>query len=572
MKQILFLAALAGLTSSCHAQNALAPAPVAMPMAAPPETEATLYSTMPSMRANRAELAMDGDQNSYYKTVYGMGDGDDFTVLFSRPLPVRSMTITTGNADGDNLLTKGYVEVSTDGKTYKRAATFDSKGVATGNLNNQAIMALRIKINAGTGLASLIIREITLDSPTKISHVQWGAGRPFEGNEVPANLKVWAAKADKQMMEFWPEMEAVLYTDNFITPNKVNIFYRTGPNVTGVAATGGGEMTVNTAWAGAHPDDTGLTVHEVAHVVQAMSAYNPVWLIEGTADYLRWVKFEPQNFTYNITDKSNYNDSYRTTGAFLAWCELHYDSRLVTKLNADTRFGRYTPEKWKEYTGKDAPTLWQEFLAAYKADPKGVITPPVALADRPRELPVVAPNSSVAVDLSKTFNALGFVKAGSVFGADKGFDGGGAAFSSQDVGAMVTSKNVNFKLGTPGVNNIVTANGATVNLPSGKYASLWMLGAAVEGGQRAQEFVVNYADGTKQTLVQNFSDWYAPQSFPGETRAIKTEGRVMMDGTNDPRSFSMYSYGFALDANKTVQSLTLPNNPNVKIAGISLAK
>ena len=525
------------------------------------------------MRANRPQLAMDGDQNSYFKTVYGMGDGDDFTVLFSRPLPVRSMNITTGNTEGDNLLTKGYVEVSTDGKTYKRAASFDAKGVASGNLNGQAILALRIKVNQGAGLSSLIIREITLDSPTKISNVQWGAGRPFEGNEVPANLRVWADKADKQMMEFWPDMEAMLYTDNFITPNKVNIFYRTGPNVTGVAATGGGEMTVNTAWASAHPDDTGLTVHEVAHVVQAMSAYNPVWLIEGTADYLRWVKFEPQNFTYNINpEKSNYNDSYRTTAAFLAWVELHYDSRLVSKLNADTRFGRYTPEKWKEYTGKDAPTLWQEFLAAYKADPKGVIAPPVALADRPRVLPVVAPNSSVSVDLSKAFNAIGIVREGATFGADKGFDDGGAAFSAKDVGATVATKNVNFKIGTPGANNIVAANGATLSLPTGKFGSLWMLGAATEGGQRAQEFTVTYSDGSKQTLVQNFSDWYAPQSFPGESRAVKTESRVMMDGTRDPRPFSMYSYGFALDANKTVQSLTLPDNQNVKIAGISLAK
>ena len=379
MKHLLFLVALAGLTSSCRAQNAATSAN------APAQTEATLYSTMPSLDAHRPEMAMDGDQNSYFKSVYGMSDGDDFTVMFSRPLPIGAMRISTGNPDGDNLLTKGYVEVSGDGKTYKRAATFDATGVASGNLSNQNIAALRIKVNPGSGLSSLMIREITLDSPTKVTYVHWGAGRAFSDYSIAPDLKTWADKADMQMDESWADTAALLYTDKFITPNKVNVIYRSGPDVTPVAATGGGVMTVNVAWARAHPDDTGLTVHEVAHVIQAMSAYDPVWLIEGTADYIRWVKFEPQNFTYNINpEKSNYNDSYRTTAAFLAWCELHYDSRLVSKLNADTRFGRYTPAKWKEYTGKDAPTLWQEFLVAYKADPKGVITPVLDAADRPR--------------------------------------------------------------------------------------------------------------------------------------------------------------------------------------------
>ena len=518
-------------------------------------------------------MAMDGDQNSYFKSVYGMSDGDDFTVLFSRPLPIGAMRISTGNTEGDNLLTKGYVEVSSDGKTYKRAATFDAGGVASGNLNNQNIAALRIKVNPGSGLSSLMIREITLDSPTKISYIGWGAGRPFAGNQVPADLVAWADKADKQMQESWGDTAALLYSPGFITPNKVNIFYRGGPDVTPVAANGGGVMTVNVAWARAHPDDTPLTVHEVAHSVQAMSAYNPVWLVEGIADYIRWVEFEPQNFKVQINaDTANYDNSYRTTAAFLAWCEMNYDSRLVTKLNDDVRFGNYKPENWKKYTGKDVETLWREFITAYRADPVGIITPVLDAADRPRVLPVVAPNSSVTVNLAPFYNTLGIVRPGATFGADTGFDDGGAAFSATDVPTSLNTKNVRFALGAPGTNNIVSAQGNVVPLPAGKFASLWMLGAATEGGQRGQEFVVNYSDGSQQVFAQNLSDWYAPQEFPGESRAVKTQGRVMADGTSDPRPFSLYSYGFTLDPSKTVKSLTLPNNPNVKIAGVSLAK
>ena len=573
MKHSLFLVALFGIAANASCQAQTAPAPMAAAMPVPAETEATIYSTLPSLKVHRPEMALDGDQNTYFKSVYGMSEGDDYTVLFSRPLPLNTMRVTTGDLDGDNLLTKGFVEVSTDGKTYKRAASFDAKGVASGDLKGERIAALRIKVNPGTGLATLLLREITLDSPTKISYIGWGAGRPFSDYSAAPDLKAWSEKADRQMEESWADTAAILYTPGFITPNKVNVVFRAGPDVTPVAANGGGVMTVNVAWARAHPEDTPLTVHEVTHTVQSMSAYNPVWLIEGISDYIRWTQFEPQNFKVQINPATaNYTDSYRTTGAFLRWCELHYDARLVTKLNNDVRFGNYTPEKWKDYTGKDVGVLWQEFLTAYKADPVGIITPVLDAADQPRELPVVAPGSSVAVDLSKSYNLIGVVKDGATFGADTGFDGGGAAFSSKDVGPMVETKNVMFKVGAPGANNVIAAKGETIALPAGNFGSLWLLGAATEGGQRAQQFTVNYSDGSKQVFAQNMSDWYAPQSFPGESRAVKSESRVMADGTADGRPFSMYSYGFKLDANKTVQSLTLPNNPYVKIAGVSLAK
>ena len=176
------------------------------------------------------------------------------------------------------------------------------------------------------------------------------------------------------------------------------------------------------------------------------------------------------------------------------------------------------------------------------------------------------------MNLAPFYNALGIVRAGATFGADTGFDGGGAAFSATDVPASISTKNVRFALGAPGANNIVAAKGNTIPLPAGQFASLWLLGAATEGGQRGQQFTVNYSDGSQQVFAQNVSDWYAPQEFPGESRAVKTQSRVMANGASDARPFSLYSYGFALDPNKTVKSLVLPDNANVKIAGVSLAK
>src|SRR5262249_55004704 len=119
--------------------------------------------------------------------------------------------------------------------------------------------------------------------------------------------------------------------------------------------------------------------------------------------------------------------------------------------------------------------------------------------------------------------------------------------------------------------NTVACRGEVVALPAGSYASLWLLGAAVEGDQRAQTFTLTYADGTTEPLSQNLSDWYTPQRFPGESRAGPMACRHVANGAKDARTFYVYSYGFPLKSEKTVRSLTLPDNVNVKILAITLA-
>lgn len=542
------------------------------PKAAPAPVEALIYSTMPSTAAHRPEMAMDGDPGTYFKSVYGMDDGDDFLVLLSRAVPIQSLRITTGDSEGQDTLSDAFVETSPDAVHYTKAAEFNAKGVAAAALHNAPVAALRIRLDKGKGVPSLLVREITINSTTPIAHVQIGPGRGFYDISQAPDLAVWAQKAEAQMEEFWPDTAALLYSNGFITPNMVNVVYKTGPGVTGVAATGGGVMTVNSAWCRQHPEDTGLTVHEMAHVIQAMSSYDPVWLIEGVADYIRWVRFEPQNFQYGINPKkSTYHDAYRTTAAFLAYCELHYDSRLVTKLNDAIRFGNYNNGLFLKYCGKDVDALWAEFLTAYEADPKGVLTTPLAAADRPRVLPDVHAGTT-PVDLSAAFNSVGIVKDGATFGLTEGVDAGGAAYSASLLGASPTWKTVPFSLGPAGAADLVTARGQVVALPAGRYGSLWLLGAAVEGSQRAQIFHVTYTDGTTQDLVQNLSDWFQPQGFVGEGRAVKMPYRNMANGARDARTFYVYGYGFPLDPTKTVQSLTLPVNENVKLLAATLAR
>jgi len=524
--------------------------------------EALLYSTMASTFANRPEFAMDGDPTTSFRSYGDMGDGDDFMVILSAPIPVRSILVSTGDGSKERL-TNGILETSNDGSSFSQSASFQDDGTAVARDIKTPVKAIRIRLKRGSSVPHLDISEIKIDSPVAISHVQEGPGRGFVDISQAPDLADWAARAESQMESFWADTDAMLYTDKFIPPNAVNVVYRTGPRVTGVAATGGGVMTVNSAYARRFPKDTGLTVHETTHVVQ--SGGSPGWLIEAVADYVRWIKFEPQNFTFSIDPaRATPHDPYRTGAAFLGWIALHYDSRIVTKLNEATRFGNYQDGLFEKYCGKPIDVLWKEFLIAYQTDRAHLFTLPLPPAMQPRDVPTVSGSST---DVALPFDGVGIVADGATFGS--GFDGEGAAYSGALLQSPVVSHGVKFSLQAPGSKNILSSIGQSIAL-SGTHKSVWLLAAAENGPYRNQELTVTYADGTTDKLHQNFSDWFQPESFPGEVIAATTAYRDMADGSRDNRAFNVYAYGFPLQA-KEVKSITLPQESGIRILALELA-
>jgi hypothetical protein len=149
-----------------------------------------------------------------------------------------------------------------------------------------------------------------------------------------------------------------------------------------------------------------------------------------------------------------------------------------------------------------------------------------------------------------------------------GMDGGGYAYSGTLLGRSVSWAGVNFALGAPGALDAVTST--TVALPAGNYSKLFMLATAVNGGQPGQTFIVTYSDGTTSTLTQSLSDWFTLQNYPGESIARTEDYRLNPDGSVDNETFYLYGYSFAIDAAKTVKSLTLPNNVSVVVLAVSL--
>jgi predicted alpha-1,2-mannosidase len=194
-------------------------------------------------------------------------------------------------------------------------------------------------------------------------------------------LKDWAeAKLAPMLAEWYPRIAAMLPSEGFSAPARCTLIIRP---MNGVAYTSGATINVSEKWIKdkINGEALGSIVHESVHVVQHFGEFGyteraPGWLVEGSADYIRWFKYEPQSHGADMVymrqagENFGYNDGYRATANFLNWVTEKYDQNIVAQLNAAMREGKYDDSLWKEYTGKTAQELggqWKEEIKTQRA-------------------------------------------------------------------------------------------------------------------------------------------------------------------------------------------------------------
>ncbi|MGV3661883.1 MAG: DUF6528 family protein [Prosthecobacter sp.] len=200
---------------------------------------------------------------------------------------------------------------------------------------------------------------------TKISSAN--ATALVDTNDTP-DLKDWGNKAGTLCVEWFPKIAALLPSEGFTAPKEVTLFF--DPKMEGVAHASGARIAIAAGWVRAHPDDFGMVVHELTHVVQSYPPGAPVWLMEGVADYIRIVHYEPKAPRPQIDPaKASHKDAYKTTGMFLEWVEKNHDAGFVARVNAALRQGKYDDALWSKWTGKSVDELWKLFTQTLPAVP-----------------------------------------------------------------------------------------------------------------------------------------------------------------------------------------------------------
>jgi len=132
----------------------------------------------------------------------------------------------------------------------------------------------------------------------------------------------------------------------------------------------------------------------------------------------------------------------------------------------------------------------------------------------------------------------------------------------------------------------VQANGRTIDLQSGDFSKLLMIGAGANGNQIDPEFTLKFTDGSTATWTQSLSDWRNNKSAdnpPPSGTELASTGEALVAATNvinhfgnqagsasKPARAYVYGYSYDIPAGKTLESITLPNTSNVGILGMAL--
>jgi hypothetical protein len=186
----------------------------------------------------------------------------------------------------------------------------------------------------------------------------------YDVSEIP-EAKQWAEAAKKVVQDWYPTVTSLLATEGYKPGKRVHIVIK--KEISAPAWASGDTITVSAKWITEHPDDLGMMVHELTHIIQSYprNESNVGWLVEGIADYVRWWRYEPEAPRPRIDpEKSKYTDAYRTTAYWLAWVSRKYDMRLVPALDRELRKGKDPNPVFLKVTGKKPDELWKEFIAS----------------------------------------------------------------------------------------------------------------------------------------------------------------------------------------------------------------
>ena len=197
--------------------------------------------------------------------------------------------------------------------------------------------------------------------------------KPYESVSVHLNisqapqLENWGLYA-KELITLWsPRIARILDVEDY--PHNIDLTIQKSDE--GIAFTDSNAITVSSHWIEKYPEDIGLIVHEAVHVVQLYPEFEPGWVTEGIADYIRWHLYEKKPlYWFPIgEDEKGYEAAYRITGGFFLWIVIHKNEDFIKILNTYMKDCEYKDSIFFQYTGNDLDALWQEYIQFRKENP-----------------------------------------------------------------------------------------------------------------------------------------------------------------------------------------------------------
>lgn len=365
-------------------------APVVANESAGFDLEQTILST--TIKSSEAKVEphplshlIDGDASTYYWSGSELEKGETVTMTMNAPVPLgKRLKVTTGfglknKEDGDHL-ESAVLEASQDqGQSWKEVAKFHAgkAEVITSFLSRHYRVRVTERIPHWVAFRHLEVSDQALTQKTvKGTAVLNGKKIPLsittdlEGFD---SLKPRFDEMAKLYFEVWPKLVTWLGVPADQIPRDVDIFLV--HSLPHPAHAMGHTMTIDSRHLLNHPKDTaGVFVHELGHIVQHYSKYEPGWFVEGSADYVRYRQF-PNGKWANDRRRTMTNKKpkgyYWDSASFLLWMEDTYKRPVVALVSRAIHDGIYRDDLFKELTGKsleELTKLYQE--SGYRPDLK----------------------------------------------------------------------------------------------------------------------------------------------------------------------------------------------------------
>jgi hypothetical protein len=303
-------------------------------------------------------LALDGREDTAFRSDRPARDGDDVRVHLASGTEVRRVEVRTGEADGRQALLHGTLEFSADGENFQVVGVF-SNGLAAAAVVGP-LREVRVRVTGGSE-APLVLREIQLDTAVPLPPPRLRT-RVVTHTRTAPKAERFAREAARLVEEWHPKLWTLFDHPDGPSPHPVvNLYFQ---NMPGVAHASGDRIHIAEDWVvNKSPQDYGMVVHELFHLVQNYRGGGEGWITEGLADYVRHAWYEPKVRLGPPGDKASYKDAYKTTARFLIWCEEKWPGLAASLNQAMRRRSAPVLEVFTATTGKDVDALWADYVA-----------------------------------------------------------------------------------------------------------------------------------------------------------------------------------------------------------------
>ncbi|MEV5715504.1 GH92 family glycosyl hydrolase [Amycolatopsis mediterranei] len=179
----------------------------------------------------------------------------------------------------------------------------------------------------------------------------------------------------------------------------------------------------------------------------------------------------------------------------------------------------------------------------------------------------LSPGTQCAVDLARDRNHDGTATVSA--SAEGNFDGGGWSYDASllpAAGPVVWDGVTYAAPDASGTSpNFVEARGQSLLLPAGQHAAVKLVGAS-HNGPVSTTLTAHYTDGTSADLAVTFGDW----AGSGSPVLLEMPHRIKAGSGIDGPPVRLFGISAGLDGGKTVQSVSLPNDPRVEVYALTL--